>query len=221
MSHRSESRLDREISRGREDRPQSSVSPGHDDATTESHDKSLAALYGRLMLHATGLPNDELFAKMIASQVVGDGVLPTGLGLAADEYARLLLRHFPACGPLHELQPCSRRGDPRLDEGQDLLDLMLEYRAGHDPSEVWMARIVAAACMGADHLWQDLGLWNRADLTRLMQDNFPLLAAHNVHDMKWKKFLYKQLCQREGVYVCRAPSCQVCADYPICFGPEA
>ena len=39
-------------------------------------------------------------------------------------------------------------------------------------------------------------------------------------DMKWKKFFYKQLCQTEGIHTCRAPSCEVCADYQACFGPE-
>jgi nitrogen fixation protein NifQ len=53
-----------------------------------------------------------------------------------------------------------------------------------------------------------------------MERNFPTLAAKNVHNMKWKKFLYKQLCATEGVYVCRSPSCEVCADYDACFGPE-
>jgi nitrogen fixation protein NifQ len=38
--------------------------------------------------------------------------------------------------------------------------------------------------------------------------------------MKWKKFLYKQLCEEEGLYVCRAPSCQVCVDYERCYGSE-
>jgi nitrogen fixation protein NifQ len=74
--------------------------------------------------------------------------------------------------------------------------------------------------MANDHLWQDLGLWSRQDLSDLMVRNFPALAAKNDRDMKWKKFLYKQLCLQEGVYLCRAPSCAICCDYIRCFGPE-
>jgi nitrogen fixation protein NifQ len=74
--------------------------------------------------------------------------------------------------------------------------------------------------MAADHLWQDLGLPTRSELTALMRRNFPALAARNVMDMKWKRFLYKQLCEAEGVYACRAPSCQMCTDYDACFAPE-
>jgi len=84
-----------------------------------------------------------------------------------------------------------------------------------------MARIVVAGCMASDHLWSDLGLWSCTDLTALMRRNFPALAARNVRDMRWKHFLYKQLCETEGIYTCRAPSCEVCDDYPGCFGPEA
>ena len=44
--------------------------------------------------------------------------------------------------------------------------------------------------------------------------------ARNDRDMKWKKFLYKQLCDRAEINACRAPSCSVCSDYARCFGPE-
>jgi nitrogen fixation protein NifQ len=83
-----------------------------------------------------------------------------------------------------------------------------------------MAQVVAAACMGQDHLWQDLGLLNRTELNALMQRNFPALAARNVKDMKWKRFLYRQLCEMEGIQACRAPSCEICTDYAHCFGPD-
>ena len=82
-----------------------------------------------------------------------------------------------------------------------------------------MAHVVAAGCMSADHLWHDLGLWSRTDLTGLMRRNFPALAALNARDMKWKRFLYKRLCEAEGIYSCRAPSCEACTDYAACFGP--
>lgn len=84
----------------------------------------------------------------------------------------------------------------------------------------WMARILAAGCLGSDHLWQDLGLRQRAELSLLMAHNFPALAQRNHRDMKWKRFLYKQLCETEGIHTCRSPSCEVCVDYHACFGPE-
>ncbi|MDP2030771.1 MAG: nitrogen fixation protein NifQ [Thiobacillus sp.] len=176
-------------------------------------------LYGLLMARAGGLPNDDLFARMLVSQTVGMGAFSPGLGLAPAEFAALMARHFPGFALSADLAvPAAEAA--RHAERDELLTLLREHCAGADDSERWMAEIVTAACMGGDHLWQDLGLWSRVDLSRLMTQNFPALAARNTRDMKWKKFLYKQLCEREGVVVCHSPSCEVCVDYAKCFGPE-
>ena len=177
-----------------------------------------SGLYIELMAHAAGLPNDEVFAQMITSQIEGLGALPPCLGLDEKEYSALLTTHFP--GVQIVVRCCENADDPRALERDDVLGLLLEHRAHRYMSEQWMAEIVTAACMANDHLWQDLGLWSREYLSRLMKQNFPALAAKNVHDMKWKKFLYKQLCEQEGINACRAPSCEVCTDYLKCFGPE-
>jgi nitrogen fixation protein NifQ len=177
-----------------------------------------SGLYAELMEHAAGLPNDELFAQMISSQIADVGALPPGLGLIEKEFFELLARHFP--GVELVMRHAENLDDPRALERDDVLGLLLEHRAHRNMSEQWMAEIVTAACMANDHLWQDLGLWSREYLSRLMKQNFPSLAAKNVHDMKWKKFIYKQLCEQEGINTCRAPSCEYCADYLNCFGPE-
>ena len=72
-----------------------------------------------------------------------------------------------------------------------------------------------------NHLWQDLGLGSRSELSALMARWFPALVAKNAFDMKWKKFLYRQLCEREQLLICRSPSCAVCSDHDLCFGPES
>lgn len=176
-------------------------------------------LYALLMNQAAGLPNDELLARMLVSQAGTHSALPPGLGLDAADFRSLMTRHFPGFGLPAQLAQAPDLGE-RGSEWDDLLALLMQYRAGNDASETWLALIVATACMGGDHLWQDLGLWQRADLTQLMARNFPGLTALNTQDMKWKKFLYKQLCNRAGVNACRAPSCEVCVDYAKCFGRE-
>jgi nitrogen fixation protein NifQ len=155
---------------------------------------------------------------MISSQAAGVGSLPAGLGLNEKDFSSLLAKYFPGV----KLPPRNMQAndDPRALERDDVLALLLEHRAYKNMSEQWMAEIVTAACMGNDHLWQDLGLQSRDYLSRLMTDNFPALSAKNEHDMKWKKFLYKQLCEQEGINTCRAPTCEYCADYLTCFGPE-
>ena len=183
-------------------------------------------IYVWLMAHAVGAGNDEVFAAMIACRAAGGGALPACLGLEPAAYGCLLRHHFPTLEP-RSLPRVQRGGEggtgaggSREEELQELVQLLLRHKAGDSPSEVWMAHVVAAGCMGSDHLWEDLGLRARAQLTELMRRNFPSLAARNLKDMKWKRFLYKQLCEAEGIYTCRAPSCEVCRDYHVCFGPE-
>jgi len=108
-----------------------------------------------------------------------------------------------------------------FDEFDEIVELLLDHRASSAEQESWLAHAIASASMGENHLWQDLGLPSRAVLSRLMQTHFPSLAAKNVGDMKWKKFFYRQLCERAGVPICKSPHCADCCDYRICFGPEA
>jgi nitrogen fixation protein NifQ len=178
------------------------------------------ACYACLMTHARGQGNDHALARISASWATGEGALPNGWGLSYRDYIALMSWHFPGydCGIRRD--SAEQAEVVRSEEVQDLENLLKQHCAGRSPSESWIASIVATACLGSDHLWQDLGLWCRDELSELMQQNFPALAQKNVNNMKWKKFLYKQLCAAEGVYVCRAPSCEVCADYQHCFAPE-
>lgn len=120
------------------------------------------------------------------------------------------------------LRIVSRRAQ-REDEVADVRALLLDHAdpaAGTPAERAAMAEHVALACLGDNHLWQDLQFRSRAELSALMRLWFPGLVARNHADMKWKKFLYKQLCEREALFICKAPSCAVCSDRPLCFGPE-
>lgn len=176
-------------------------------------------IHDSLMRYARGHRNDEVLAQIVATWSSGGGVLPMWLGLDQGDFMAMYSFHFNRA-PLYLPTAQSSFEEDRFPEKQDLLALMLEHRAGRYIGELWLADIVVTACMGMDHLWQDLGVWSRAGLSELLQRNFPTLSIKNVHDMKWKKFLYKQLCEQQGIYVCRAPSCDVCVDYARCFGPE-
>jgi nitrogen fixation protein NifQ len=178
------------------------------------------ALYDDLVAVRFGDPVEEILARILVSASLGDGALPRWLGLGEARFRAMLAKHFP--GYPAELLAGSQREleSQHLDEVDDVRSLLIGYRSRQSEAEILMAEIVAVACLGNDHLWQDLGLWCRADLSKLMADHFAPLAQRNDRDMKWKKFLYKQLCQAEGIHTCRAPSCGVCTDYSNCFGPE-
>jgi len=168
--------------------------------------------------------------QIIRSQRNGKGCLPFRLGLDEPNHVELIHSHFPELatqtsigqGSLAHERNTLREEllEMRRDEWQELRDLMLASRRGDDPQELRIACIVAAACLGGDHLWRDLGLESRQHLQDLLSHNFPELAARNVHDMRWKKFFYKQLCEQDGGYVCRSPSCEQCPTYHDCFGEE-
>lgn len=176
--------------------------------------------YHHLMQHRRGDANDDLIAKMYASWLCGQGAMPLNLGLPLDIFHSMMAYHFPTLPPLSCPAQIRLLDAQRLPELDDLRTLLHQNYSHSGPNTGWMVEILCAACMSDDHLWQDLGLWSRTDLSRLMYDNFRPLAEKNTKDMKWKKFLYKQMCESEGIYVCRAPSCEVCTDYPACFGPE-
>ncbi len=178
------------------------------------------AVYDELIAARRGDSVEETLARILASWSVGEGAMPEWLGLGEPGYRAMMAHHFPYVDA-SLMAAGGRAVEPtRSDEMEDLRRLLQQNGSGDESSQPWMVEILIAGCMGADHLWQDLGLWCRADLSKLMNDNFAPLAQRNDRDMKWKKFLYKQLCESEGIYVCRAPSCEVCADYRNCFGPE-
>lgn len=140
-------------------------------------------------------------------------------GLDEAEAQALADRYFPGAAAVFGCAAAPWPGGASESEFEDLLTLLLEHGNG-DQETRWVALTVANACMGNNHLWQDLGLPNRGVLSALLTRYFPALAAKNVNDMKWKKFFYKQLCERAEIFVCKAPSCGVCCDYAKCFGPE-
>jgi len=166
-------------------------------------------------------PNSEWLCRMLSSWSVGLGALPEALGLEPVAFRHLQTSFFHSVD-IPAPAPSGRVADfSRMLEREDLIRY-LHARAAYPEREetAWITAILVAGCLGDDHLWQDLGLWSRQDLSGLIAYNFPTVAATNNRDMKWKKFLYKQLCEAEGIYVCRAPSCDVCVDYSRCFGSE-
>jgi nitrogen fixation protein NifQ len=146
-------------------------------------------------------------------------------GLDASALDRLLAHYFPGTAPT-TLHLDQQNGDQVVctalseQEYGDLLALLREYRRDDSEENAWVAQAMASACAGDNHLWQDMGLPNRKVLSQLIRRYFPVLFYKNHGNMKWKKFFYKQLCDRAEVPVCKAPSCGVCTDYSNCFGSE-
>jgi nitrogen fixation protein NifQ len=107
------------------------------------------------------------------------------------------------------------------DDEAALRDLLWRASSGHSRLEARLAAVLARRAQLPNHLWQDLGLRNRRELSWLMERHFAPLAARNAHDMKWKKFLYRTICRDTDMSLCVAPVCSECDDYDACFGDES
>ena len=148
----------------------------------------------------------------------GVATLTDALGLSGPELARLLAARFPLGALPFALW---RDGEPVLEDEETLLrELLQSFRARDDETANWLVAIVARRSMRDDHLWQDLGLFSRAELGRLLARHFPALHAGNVNNMRWKKYFYRRICDLEGFSLCAAPHCSVCKDFSDCFGDE-
>jgi nitrogen fixation protein NifQ len=181
----------------------------------------------QLMAYASDPGNvlTQAFAGAVCT-AFASGTFPALLfGLSEQQFRCLLDRYFPgAWVELFAMAVLSDADAPcpafHQEEMQDLIALFLEHRSSEREETTWLAYVIAAACMGGNHLWQDLGLAGREALSDLLRQNFTALHERNSGNMKWKKFFYKQLCDRAEVNLCKAPSCKVCNDYRQCFGPE-
>lgn len=102
-----------------------------------------------------------------------------------------------------------------------LTQLLLDARADHDGAHATLARCLACACMGSHHLWQDLGLSGRPEVSRLMLRAFPAIHAANTRNLRWKRHLFILLGERLGVDHLLPPRCSACEDAPACLGTSA
>ncbi|NOW48485.1 nitrogen fixation protein NifQ [Novosphingobium sp. SG751A] len=112
-----------------------------------------------------------------------------------------------------------RKGAPGAPE-MDLRAILMMHAASACRSEMLLSAMIARRALRPNHLWQDLGLSHRGELSELMRRHFPGLARRNAQDMKWKKFFYRMMCSAEGFTLCAAPVCTECDDFEDCFGAE-
>ncbi|WGJ13174.1 nitrogen fixation protein NifQ [Methylocapsa sp. D3K7] len=140
-----------------------------------------------------------------------------GVGLAGPVLMELTSAMFPGTEAFFELAGVDLVID---DEEQSLRDILGMYSSGVSSLERPLAAMIARRCKCPHHLWQDLGLRDRGELSRLMKRHFARLAEKNQHDMKWKKFLYRMVCGSEGFTLCTSPVCSECDDFVNCFGAE-
>ncbi len=174
--------------------------------------------YEKIMQHArNGADLKTLALAGVISEALAAGRRPLIRGLSAALFQQLVGTYFPG---LVLVNDGVELVDKRLDEFDDLLQMLLDCRVEPGEELAWLSCAIASAAMADNHLWQDMGLPNRKVLSDLMAQYFPVLSARNIDDMKWKKFFYRQLCERAEIPICKSPSCAICTDYDVCFAAE-
>lgn len=161
-----------------------------------------------------------VLACILAAGVTEGGLLFEKVGLSSDELAALLKQNFPSVRMKgDDLLLGSKRDDN--DEITMVRDLLLARRSTEGDTGRWLAAMIARRVMEPNHLWADLGLRNRGELSRLLKRHFWPLARRNVNNMRWKRFFYRTLCEDEGLILCTTPVCTECKDFNHCFGDES
>ena len=164
----------------------------------------------------------KLFAGLLAIAASESAAIAANIGLSVDELNDLLALYFPTVdiADLTTLSAPSTAPPPFA--APEIVELLLGYlsadRDGWAPiTSLWLARSLATRAARPGHLWIAMGLFNRPELTAAIRRHLPALAAANDKGMRWKRFLYKQLCDRAGGVMCRTPNCGECGEYAVCF----
>lgn len=171
------------------------------------------------------ISNDFSFDRHVLACILAAGVMESGLlfekvGLSTDELAGLLEQEFPSFRIKgDDLLLGSKRDDN--DEVTMVRDLLLAQRSTEGDTGRWLAAMIARRVMEPNHLWADLGLRDRGELSRLLNRHFRPLARRNVKNMRWKRFFYRTLCEDEGLILCTTPACTDCKDFDHCYGDES
>jgi nitrogen fixation protein NifQ len=161
-----------------------------------------------------------VIASILAVAAIEVGTVAERVGLAVDDLAALVAKRLPKAPLAITVLPS--HGKPAKDDEVVMVrDLLLAHRSTEGDTGRWLASMIAQRTMEPNHLWEDLGLRDRSELTRLLTRHFAPLAARNTGNMRWKRFFYRALCEAEGLVMCKAPVCTSCSDFDLCFGNES
>ncbi|AYD66343.1 MAG: nitrogen fixation protein NifQ [Achromobacter sp.] len=184
--------------------------------------------FARALLHHAppGHPDAGFFATVIGTSLAHHDLARSGL--SPDEIADLTDHLFPgalqsedarlaAFVEQYAVYAVHGRGDPQPGFTLLMRVLLEAYRAPDLGTTAWVTGVLAHACLRPDHLWRDLGLAGREDVTFLLARHYPGLVMRNTRNLRWKKFLAYSACEHAGLPPSAAPGCPQCEDHGICY----
>ena len=147
------------------------------------------------------------------------GYLPlfaTTLGMRCDEFSKL-----PPEDLIDMASQSALRSDSLASGLPDLfvplVEMLWEHQSCDDKYSRLIAHAIACGCFGQRHLWQDLGLSGKEETSELLARRFYRLYIRNVGNLRWKRFIFRELGLRFGISELLPPGCRDCEDYQFCF----
>ncbi|HLG79816.1 MAG TPA: nitrogen fixation protein NifQ [Bradyrhizobium sp.] len=161
-----------------------------------------------------------VLASIMAAAAMDGGAIAICAGLNSQNLSALIAEYFP--NALIYLSSWCKGPDAAEDDEVGMVrDLLLAQRSTTGDIGRWLAAMVARRAIEPNHLWEDLGLRDRSELSRLLMRHFAPLASRNTRNMRWKRFFYRMLCEDDGFVMCTTPVCTQCNDFALCFGEES
>lgn len=197
-----------------------------------ARDADRAQRFARALLrHAPPVhPDAGFFATVIGTSLAHHDLARSGLSpvelrdLIQHLFPGALDGHDTALGELRDRYPAY--AEAGLDDAQPGFTLLMRvlldaYRAPEPDTTQWVSSVLAHACLRPDHLWRDLGLSGREDVTALLARHYPGLVSRNVNNLRWKKFLAYSAREHAGLAPAAAPGCGGCEDEGFCYPTAA
>jgi nitrogen fixation protein NifQ len=168
--------------------------------------------------------DQHVFASILAAAAMDGDAVADRVGLAVGELSAMIARWFPTAAEVGGAwcQDNTDAEDARAEDDEFVMvrDLLLAHRSSEGEYGRWLAAMVARRALEPNHLWEDLGLRDRSELSRLLARHFAPIATRNTNNMRWKRFFYRMLCEDDGLVMCSTPVCTQCSDFDLCFGEE-
>ena len=209
-------------------RPVRASLPGEADhgARVTAEDRVYAALVNSPQPQQVTCEDRHLFACLLAVAAREPHDTAQALGLDDDGLAAIMGHFFPAVDLDILARHIAPNESPPPEVNQDVLKILLSHVPVEDVSDdlsvaTFLCKILAARAAHPGHLWLAMGLFERPQLTAAIQRHLPTLAEANSQNMRWKRYLFKQVCDLNGGVMCKSPNCGVCSDYALCFADDA
>ena len=162
-----------------------------------------------------------LFACLLSVAAQSAMEMSAALGLKESDIEAILRIFFPGI----ELSSLKMHSAPVTEDPPEQNDDVLSIILSHLPDQTkgasfWLAHTLSTRASHPGHLWVAMGLFERPELSAAIRRHLPSLAKANHQNMRWKRYLFKQVCDLNGGVMCKSPNCGVCSDYELCFAED-